>query len=45
MGSKIGEVNVGGDEECVLGGDGGEASGRGVARAEHDAKAPHCAIC
>ena len=44
-GSEVGEVSVGGDEECVLGGEGGEASGRGVARADHDEKEPRCTIC
>ena len=44
-GNEVGEGSVGGDEECVLGGEGGEASGRGVVGAEHDRKGPSCTIC
>ena len=45
-GSEVGEVSVCGDEECGLGAQGGEASGRGgVTRAEHDGKEPSCTNC
>ena len=42
-GREVGEGSVGGDEECVLGGEGGEASGGGGhgGRASWEGTQPH----
>ena len=44
-GREVREGIVGGDEECVLRVEGGEASGNGVTGAEQGGKKPNCTIC